>query len=64
MSKQDKVLAHLKKGNTITGLEAIRLFGLYRLSSAIHQLREKGYNIHTEMVQENGEEYGRYSLLS
>ncbi len=51
MNKTQRVLQHLKSGKSITGLEALRLYGLYRLSSVVHILRDRGYHIRTDMVQ-------------
>lgn len=48
-SQNRDILAYLKKGNTITQFEAASLFGCFRLSARIHDLRELGYNIHTTM---------------
>ena len=62
MSKTQKVLKHLQLGKTITGLQAISKFGLYRLSDSIHKLRNRGHNIVTEEVGE--ERYGRYRYVS
>ena len=39
-----KILAYLKKGLTLTSLEALKLFGCMRLASRIHDLRERGEN--------------------
>lgn len=50
-TKKAKLLKYLqthKRG--ITGVEALRHFGLYRLSGEIHELRKEGYNIKTEMM--------------
>jgi len=41
------VLNYLKQGNSITQIEAIKLFNCYRLSAAIHRLRNAGYEIET-----------------
>ena len=66
ISKKAKVLKYLqthKRG--ITGVEALRLFGLYRLSDAIFRLRGEGYNIVTDMVQPDDPDeapYARYYL--
>lgn len=62
--KTAKVLAHLSSGKTITGQEALKLFGLYRLSSVIYNLREKGYVIDCEMIEKGDEVYGRYRLIN
>lgn len=68
MTKKQKLLQHLKtRKRGITGQEALRLYGLYRLSGEIHELRKAGYNIKTEMmeeVNENGDKvtYARYYM--
>ena len=65
-SKKSKLLNYLqthKRG--ITGLDALRKFGLYRLSSAIHELRKEGYDIKTEMMTPDAPDdspYARYYL--
>ena len=56
------VLAHLKQHRTITGAEAWRLYGIYRLSSVIKRLRRSGQNIVTHIVGQ--ERYGKYELIS
>ena len=39
------IIAWLKKGYSITQLEALKMFGCFRLASRVHDLRERGYNI-------------------
>ena len=67
MSKQQgiKVLGYLKKGHTITHLEAIKLFGCSRLAAVILRLRDAGHDIHTELIPtaDCPTGYGRYSLI-
>jgi hypothetical protein len=38
---------HLNSGRTITGIQALDLFGCYRLSSIINRLRKQGMEIET-----------------
>lgn len=54
-TKQEQVLEHLQKYGQITPLEALREYGLYRLSDAIYKLRRKGY--HIESVLTAGEDH-------
>ena len=65
-TKKAKLLKYLQTHRRgITGLDALRMFGLYRLSGEIHELRKEGYNIKTVMVQpEDPDEpkYARYYL--
>ena len=66
ISKKAKVLKYLQTHRRgITGVEALRLFGLYRLSDAIFRLRGEGYNIVTDMVKPDDPDeapYARYYL--
>jgi len=61
-SKIARVKRHLLSGASITGLQAIKWFGLYRLAPAISRLRAKGMNIKTEMVTIYGSTFARYSI--
>ena len=45
-NQDEAILDYLKRGLTITGVEALELFRCYRLSSVIHRLRHQhGYQI-------------------
>jgi len=62
-SQNAKIFSWLENGNTITALEALNMFGCFRLASRIHDLRERGHNINKEMiVQPNGKRVAQYSL--
>ena len=49
-SKHNQIKAHLESGRTITGAEAWHHYGLYRLSSVINRLRNKGMKINTRTI--------------
>lgn len=55
---EEMILAHLQRYKEITDVEARERFGTNRASAYIHRLREKGYNITTEMVTSKNR-YGR-----
>jgi hypothetical protein len=58
-----KILAYMKKGFAITQMEALNLFGCFRLASRIHDLRERGENIIVEKVKlANGKSVAQYRL--
>ena len=68
MTQQSRVLDHLRQKGSITPLEAMNLYGIYRLSVHIWRLRKKGYNIVTveqEGKNKLGEDvtYGKYILV-
>lgn len=54
------IIAHLRKYKSITSNEAIKRYGATRLSGIIFILREKGFDIETEMTQSKNR-YGHIS---
>ncbi|MCC6516915.1 MAG: DNA-binding protein [Chitinophagales bacterium] len=58
--KTQKIKSHLKAGKKITGLQALRLYGCYRLSAVIYNLRKSGMNIKTKIVGK--EKYAQYFI--
>ncbi len=62
-TKKSLILRHLQTGSSITPIEALRLYSLYRLSDAIFKLRAEGYPIITENITHpNGDTHARYTL--
>ena len=57
-----QILNYLKKGKTITQVEAYHKFGCWRLSARIFDLR-KQHNIKTVNVTNKGKTYAQYSLV-
>lgn len=63
MTIQEKILRHLKSGNSLTAQEAAMEYGTLRLSAYIYNLRDKGYNIKTRQKQMfNGKTIAEYVL--
>ena len=60
MKQEDQVLSHLKKGS-ITPIQALN-YGCFRLAAVVKRLRDKGHNIHTQMMHEKGKHYAKYYL--
>lgn len=54
----------LESGKSITGLDALRMWGCFRLPSRIHDLRERGMdNIEKEMITlPNGKRVAKYFI--
>lgn len=65
-SQIETVLAHLRRYRR-AGITSIQAFGLYqitRLASAIHDLRERGVAIETELrLSADGSRYAVYRLV-
>ena len=63
-TQENQILNHLIKHKFITSWEAIQEYRITRLSARIYELREKGYQIVTKNITENGKTFAEYSLIS
>lgn len=61
-SQCDRILEHMSHGRTLTPIEALELFGSFRLAARIEQLRSRGHLIDCELIEENGKSFARYSI--
>ena len=50
----DRILQHLKTGATITAIEALNMFGCFRLAARIADLCKAGNEIITDKVKTSG----------
>ena len=58
-----KILNHLSKHGSITPMEALTVYSIYRLSACIHDLRNTGISIVTKMKEDaSGHKYARYEV--
>jgi len=62
MTQSAAILSYLKHKHTLTPLQALRLFGCWRLSGRILELRQAGYRIVTDMVRVGEKRVARYRL--
>jgi hypothetical protein len=58
------ILAHMKSGMGITGLQALDLFGCFRLPARIADIKKLGYEVNREMIEVNGKRVARYWMES
>ena len=63
-SQSYQIREYLLQGNTITALEALRLFGCFRLSGRIYDLRKEGINISSTIIKINGKRVAEYSIVN
>ena len=49
-SQVKRILAYMMAGNRITGIDALELFGCWRLPARIADIRKRGFNVQSEMV--------------
>lgn len=50
-TQKSVVRQHLLDGKSITPLEALNKFGIFRLAAVVHELRDEGLDIITEKFQ-------------
>ena len=61
MSQCSHILGHLKR-KPITALEALGLYGCFRLAARINDLRSQGHKIRTDLVTQDDKRFAIYSL--
>jgi hypothetical protein len=65
-SQLENIKKHLLNGSTITPLEALNMFGCFRLSDVIFKLRNQGLNISMELIKmphKKGKGFAKYTLI-
>jgi hypothetical protein len=62
MNQTEAILEHLKAGNKLTPIDALNLFGCFRLAARISDLRREGHNVLVENVTCNGKTFAEYRL--
>ena len=56
-TQANQILLWLKRGHSITPLEALNKFGSFRLGARIYELKKRGYNIERKFVITNSKKY-------
>ena len=49
-TQKQRIIRHLKDKGSITALEAMKEYGIMRLTSRICELKDEGYNIKSQFV--------------
>lgn len=63
VAQEEKILAYLRTGKTITNLEALYKFGAERGSARIHRLKKQGAPIEKEMIKTaSGKHVAKYFI--
>jgi len=69
LTQKDRIIRHLKDKGTITALEAMKEYGIMRLTSRVSELKDEGYLIRSEFISSKNRydepvSFSKYSLLS
>jgi hypothetical protein len=60
-SQNKMILAFMQNGRSITALEALELFGCFRLASRINDIQNQGIDVKSEFITlENKKKVKRY----
>ena len=62
MSQNTEILADLKSGKNITAIDALNDYGCFRLAARINDLRRRGHDIKTVMINRKGKKFAVYYL--
>lgn len=61
-SKYERVRRWILAGRSLTSIQALRRFGVYRLAVVIRRMRLDKHNVVTEMVTTKSSTYAKYYL--
>lgn len=61
-SQNEMVKRHLESGKSLSPLEALESYGIFRLGARCYDLKKQGVPIVTEMVTKNGKRFASYRL--
>lgn len=62
-SQNEKIKNYLLKGKKLTPLQALRMFGCFRLSGRIYDLKKEGLKIKTDLVKRNKKVFAQYYAI-
>ena len=60
MSQNEQILAYLKSGKAITSMDALKMYGCFRLASRVNDLRNEGWEIRTSMIGSKMKRFAAY----
>lgn len=63
-TQNEKIKAYLEEGHSLTPIDALNLFGCFRLATRIFDLKKQGMKIRTDIVENKatGKRYASYRL--
>jgi hypothetical protein len=62
-SQKEQILARLQFGQSITPIQALELYGCFRLGARIYDLRKAGHNIVSTLAHNGKKQYSIYKLI-
>ena len=63
--KIDHLRKHFRTGRSLTQLEALALYGVFRLAARVKEMKDDGWNLVTTIKRDpNGCPYAEYQLVT
>lgn len=62
-TQNERILAHLTRGQALTPMTALNRFGVLRLAARIAELKKRGHDIRTHMVRRKSKVFAAYRLV-
>lgn len=66
MSQNESIRKYLEDGHAITPIDALNMFGCFRLGARIADLKKQGLDIRTDIIHDrsNGKHWASYRLVT
>lgn len=62
MTQTQQIRAHLLKHHSITPLEALRKYKVFRLAARVNELRKAHFDVQTQIVSRGGKKFAKYTV--
>lgn len=60
----EQILAYLRRGKTLTSIDALNEIGCFRLAARVKDLRDQGHDVVTIRESQGEKTFARYMLRS
>lgn len=64
VSQKEQILEHMRRIGPITPMEALRLYGCFRLGARIWELKQEGNEIESDLIDISGHKVAQYRVLN
>ena len=61
-SQKSAILAYLQSGRTLSPIEALNMFGCFRLGARVYDLKQEGHNIQMKLSR-GDKKYAEYRIV-
>lgn len=60
MTQNQLIRQHLETKESLTPIDALKLYGVFRLAARVHKLRSEGMIIQSEMITNGKKKFAKY----